>query len=159
MQCPFCADYDRNVLPTVIDTYVRPGKLRLEFMPLTFIGPDSVTAARFAVAMGQQDKLWNFVDVMYHDQETENSGYVTKDYLRGLAGQIPGADADRAFEDAASARVTAVLEGAKRRAQEAHVSSTPSFLIGPTGGQLTQLSVSQLDPDSFSAAIDSAIGG
>ncbi len=158
-QCPFCAEYDRNVLPTVIDHYVRPGKLRLEFRPLTFIGPDSVTAARFAVALGQQDKFWNFLDLMYHNQQTENTGYVTDDYLRGLADQIPGADADQAFKNADSDEVSAELDKAKSDARNAGVSSTPTFLIGPTGGQLTKLDVSQLDPDSFTAAIDSAIGG
>jgi protein-disulfide isomerase len=158
-QCPFCAEYDRNVLPTVIDEYVRPGKLRLEFRPLTFIGPDSVTAARFAVALGQQNKFWNFLDLMYHNQKTENTGYVTDDYLRGLADQIPGADADKAFDEADSESVTSVLDKAKSDAQDAGISSTPSFLIGPTGGQLTKLNVSKLDTDSFTSAIDSAIGG
>jgi protein-disulfide isomerase len=159
MQCPFCAEYDRNVLPAVIDDYVRPGKLRLEFRPLTFIGPDSVTAARFAVALGQQNKFWNFLDLMYHNQQTENTGYVTDDYLRGLADQIPGADADKAFNDAGSQSVTAELEKAKNDAQNAGISSTPSFLIGPTGGQLTTLDVSKLDAESFTNPIDTAIGG
>ena len=159
MQCPFCAEYDRNVLPTVIENYVRPGALRLEFRPLTFIGPDSEKAARFALGLAAQNKFWNFVDLMYHDQQTENSGYVTDDYLRGLADQIPGADAEKAFAQSNSANVTQALNKAKSDAADAGVSSTPAFFIGPTGGQLAKLQVSQLEPGAFSDAIDAAIGG
>ena len=45
LQCPFCAEYTKNVVPTIVNRYVRPGKLRIEFRPLTFIGPDSAKAA------------------------------------------------------------------------------------------------------------------
>jgi protein-disulfide isomerase len=158
-QCPFCAEYDRNVLPTVVENYVRTGKLRLEFRPLTFIGPDSEEAARFAVALGEQDRFWNFIDLMYHNQETENSGYIDPAFLTGLADQIPGADATKAIAAADSSTVSDVLDKAKSDASEAGISSTPSFLLGPTGGQLTKLDVSQLEPDSFRSAIDAAIGG
>jgi protein-disulfide isomerase len=158
-QCPFCAEFDRKVFPTVVDDYVRSGKLRLEFRPLTFIGSDSETAARFAVALGEQNRFWNFIDLMYHNQSTENSGYVTPEFLAGLADQIPGADAKRASAGASSSQVTQVLNQAKSDAQDAGISSTPSFLIGPTGGTMTSLDVSQLDAQTFRDAIDAAIGG
>ena len=31
LQCPFCRDYALNVLPQVVEHYVRTGKLRLEY--------------------------------------------------------------------------------------------------------------------------------
>ncbi len=146
-QCPFCAEYDRKVFPTVVQDYVRPGKLRLEFRPLTFIGPDSETAARFAVALGEQNRFWNFIDLMYHNQSTENSGYVTPEFLAGLADQIPGADAKKASAAASSSQVTEVLDQAKTDAQDAGISSTPSFLIGPTGGPMTNSTSRSSTPD------------
>lgn len=158
MQCPFCADYDRDVLPTVVDEYVRPGQLRLEFRALTFIGPDSEEAGRFAVALGEQDHLWEFIDLMYRNQGTENSGYVDTDFLTGLAEQIPGADVDRALADQDSDSVSKALEQARNEAAKAGISSTPSFLIGPTDGPLETLEVSQLEPEAFRQAIDAAIG-
>ncbi|MGO9753511.1 MAG: hypothetical protein ACLP22_18780, partial [Solirubrobacteraceae bacterium] len=42
----------------------------------SFIGPDSVAAGRAAAAAAEQDKLWNFVDLMYLNQGEENTGYV-----------------------------------------------------------------------------------
>lgn len=157
LQCPFCADYDREVLPTVVEDYVRTGRLRLEFGPLTFIGPDSEEAARYAVAVGEQGHFWDFLDLIYRNQETENSGYVDEAFLAGLAAQIPGVDPDQAAAEMGSTAVSRVLDQARTDAQGAGISSTPSFLIGPRGGDLESLEVSRLDPESFTAAIDAAI--
>ena len=51
-QCPFCRDFALNTLPVIINDYVRTGKIRMELRTLTFIGPDSETAARAAAAAG-----------------------------------------------------------------------------------------------------------
>ncbi len=45
-RCPFCRDYALNTMSILINDYVRTGKLRLVFNTLTFIGPDSESAAR-----------------------------------------------------------------------------------------------------------------
>ena len=42
MQCPICRDYMSNVFPTLVNKYVRTGKLRMEMRLQSFIGPDSV---------------------------------------------------------------------------------------------------------------------
>jgi protein-disulfide isomerase len=85
LQCPFCAQYTRDVLPTLINRYVRPGKLSIELRPLTFIGDDSRVAGQAAAAAAQRNRLWQFADLFYLNQGPENSGYVTADFLRSLA--------------------------------------------------------------------------
>jgi uncharacterized membrane protein len=83
LQCPFCRQATLDVLPNVIRDYVRPGKVRMEFHALAFIGPDSVRAARVAEAAGQQDKLWNVTELAYHNQGKENSGWATAEAHHG----------------------------------------------------------------------------
>src|SRR4051812_42900336 len=41
LQCPFCAEYDRDVFPSILDRYVRTGKVRLELRLLRLLRPDS----------------------------------------------------------------------------------------------------------------------
>ena len=41
LQCPFCAQYATQALPTVLDRYVRSGRLKLQLRLLAFLGPDS----------------------------------------------------------------------------------------------------------------------
>src|SRR4051794_10011141 len=97
LQCPFCRNYALNTMPSLVKDYVRPGKVRMEFRSLAFIGDDSVRAARVAEAAAQQNKLWNFVDLAYFNQGKENSGWANDAALKRLAGAVPGLDANRAF--------------------------------------------------------------
>jgi protein-disulfide isomerase len=153
-QCPFCAQYNRDVLPTVVERYVRSGKVRLELRVLRFIGPDSERAAQLAVAAAGQDRLWQFVDLFYRNQGTENSGYVTEDFLRQLARATPGLDAERAMAESGSATVEDRLESAEQAAASAGIEATPSFLVGRTGGSLEPHEPSALEPDSFTGHLD-----
>jgi protein-disulfide isomerase len=158
-QCPFCAQFDRDVLPRVVSDYVRPGTLRIEFMPLAFIGPDSKRAARMALAVGEQGRFWDFLDLVYRNQGVENSGYIDDSFLRSLADQIPGIDTQRALDRRDTQAVDTELARARERAREFGISSTPSFLLARTGRPPQPLAIRSLDPDAFSAALASRIGG
>lgn len=157
LQCPFCAEFSTEVLPTLVDDYVRPGRLALDFQALTFIGPDSLAAARLAEAAGMQDLLWQFVDVFYANQGTENTGYVTEEFLTEIASAVEGLDVDRALADRESPEVSAALREAKDAAAAAGIDSTPSFLLAVGGGDPRPLEVASLEPEEFTAALDAAL--
>jgi protein-disulfide isomerase len=152
LQCPFCAQWDLQVLPAVLER-VRRGELRIVMRPLAFLGPDSVKAVALAGAASLQDRLWQFVDIFFHNQREENSGYVTEAFLRRLAAAVPGLDAARALVQRDSPAAQRLTEIAAQEAKRARLESTPSFLAGPTGGRLRTLEVSY-DPDEFLAALD-----
>ena len=65
LQCPFCRDYALNVLPQIIERYVRTGKLRLELRLRSFLGEDSVTAARAPQRPATRNRLWHFAELFY----------------------------------------------------------------------------------------------
>jgi protein-disulfide isomerase len=155
LQCPFCGEYARDVLPTVIDRYVRPGKLRLELNLLTFVGEDSVKAGKLAAATAAQDRLWGFTDAFYAAQGQENTGYVTDDFLE-QAANAAGADYDAAEEAANGATAARVLEQAQDDASRLGVSSTPTFYLR-RGDDETPLKIDDLDPATFTAALDEAL--
>jgi protein-disulfide isomerase len=154
LQCPFCGQYSRDALPTIVERYVRTGKVRLELRVLRFIGPDSERAAQVALAAAGQDRLWQFVDLFYRNQGTENSGYVTEDFLRQLASATPGLDVERAIAEAGSMAVEDRLEGAESAAESVGIDATPSFLVGRTGGSLEPLAPSALEPGAFTGRLD-----
>jgi protein-disulfide isomerase len=154
LQCPFCADWATLTFPELVTDYVRDGRLRIEFRGLTFIGPESEDALRAALAAGEQEKLWNVVDLVYTNQGAENGGWVTEDFLRAVGEAVPGLDVDRMLEARDSAEVTATIEEAALAAEADGITGTPSFLLGETGGELTPLEISSLEPGEFRAAID-----
>jgi protein-disulfide isomerase len=158
LQCPFCADWSVTTFPELVTEYVRDGRLRIELRGLTFIGTESEAALRAALAAGEQGKLWNVVDLVYANQGAENSGWVTDDFLQAVGAAVPGLDVDRMMDARDSAEVTAAIEEAAAAAQSDGITGTPSFLLGPTGGELAALAISSLGPEEFRAAIDELLG-
>jgi protein-disulfide isomerase len=158
LQCPFCAAYSTAVLPTIVDEYVRPGKVRAELRGLAFLGPDSEKALRFVLAAGLQNHAWELQEALYRNQGAENSGWVTDDLVRELAVEIQGLDVDRLFEDASSSEVTAQIEKAAQQGQADQVPGTPSFFVKIGAADPYRIEV-PLDPDAFRAALDDALQG
>jgi len=154
LQCPFCRDYTLNALPAIVKEYVRPGKVKLVFGGISFIGPDSETALRAVYAAGLQNRLWNFADLLYRNQGEENSGWVTDGLLRAVGRSIPGLDVDAMMAARQSEEVDAAIAAMRQQAQNAQVDSTPTFFAGKTGGTLQQVAVNALTPEAFRPTLD-----
>lgn len=156
LQCPFCRDYAVNVLPQIIQRYVRPGRVRLELRLLRFIGADSNIAARAAQAAATRDHMWNFVDLFYRNQGQENSGYVTDTFLARIAAAA-GVPARLVLDSGTAAALEKPLRAADAEARAAGLQSTPSFLIGTEGGRGKAVNVRSLDIGAFAAVIDAEL--
>ncbi len=152
LQCPYCAQWSREAFPAIVDDYVRTGRVRVVFRGLAFVGPDSDTALRAALAAGRQDRLWDVVHALYLHQGAENAGWVTTDLLRSLGGT--GVDAERMLDESDSAAVDREVRAAASAATAAGVPGTPYFEAGPTGGALAPLKASALDAETFAAELD-----
>jgi protein-disulfide isomerase len=127
LQCPTCRDFAESRLPAIVGDFVKPGKLKVVFEPVSILGADSERAARLAVAAALQNRLWQFVDLFYRNQGDENSGYVTDDFLTKLARATPGLDAGMALRDRESPAVDRIL----RQAEAAGINTTPTFKVDP----------------------------
>ena len=99
------------------------------------------------------------VDLVYRNQGAENTDWVTEDFLRSVGAAVPGLDVDAMMDAAGSDEVTAAMSKSQSSAAADRINSTPSFLLGETGGQLTRLEVSSLGPDEFKTAIDQLLNG
>lgn len=155
LQCPFCRDYAVNVLPQIVDNYVRTGQLRLELRVLRFLGPDSESAAAGAAAAAQSDRLWQYADLFYQRQGMENSGYVTHDFLHDVAADA-GLKTGPFARAMSGPRAERMARQAEKEAELLEVEGTPSFSIGPTGGPLQPMPVHALEYEEIAAGIESA---
>jgi protein-disulfide isomerase len=158
LQCPFCAQYTVEALPTVIGDYVRDGRLKLELRLLRFLGPDSERGAEVAAAATLQDRGWQFSDLFFRNQGLENSGYATDAFLERLARATPGLDVDQLETDLDSPRAQALIRQAERQANRLGVEGTPSFYIRQGNGTPEPLDLSALDAATVTSALDSALG-
>jgi protein-disulfide isomerase len=158
LQCPFCAQVSTTTLPTVVEDYVRTGKVKLEARTLHFLGPDSTVAAQIAAGAEQQGKLWPFLEVFYANQGQENSGYVTDEFLRRVASDA-GVDADEALAQANGDYAQRRLDRANAEAGHLGVESTPTLVVSGNGRAPHVLDADPLDPQAVSAALDRELAG
>jgi protein-disulfide isomerase len=157
LQCPFCATYARDVLPAVVDRYVRSGRLRLELHVLSFLGEDSVRAGSMAAAAARQDLLWSFTDGFYRSQGTENSGYATDDFLRGIGDTTPGLDVERALEERGQPQAAQMLAEADTAAGKVGADHTPAFYLRRGDGPAKAIEPTALTSEAFTTALDAAL--
>jgi len=155
-QCPFCRQWNIDTLPTVVDQYVKTGRIKLVYRGIVVIGGNSVAGLRAIAAAGKQNKLWNMVEALYERQGSENSGWITLGVIRDAAGEIH-ADAAKLIRDADSKSVTALLNQTAKQASSLGINGTPTFAIQKPLGTLQQLQVSSLEPSDFTAALDAAL--
>lgn len=156
LQCPACKAYSDQALPTLIERYVRPGRVALEFRHFPIVGQDSVPAARVAAAAGQQDRLWSFVELFYRNQGPENSGYVTEGFLRRIAGAVPGLDVGRALDGLEDPEAAAAVERGRAQAQRLGLPGTPSFVL--RSGEDERVLRLEGGPEALYRQIDQALG-
>jgi protein-disulfide isomerase len=157
LQCPFCKEFALQTLPLIVRDYVRTGRVRIQYEDLAFLGPQSKVAAAAAAAAGEQNKLWNFVDLFYYNQGQENSGYVTDALITRLYRAIPGLDVAKANAARKGPPATDAWVEPQRLAKQYGIDSTPAFLYGKTGGPLELLDTPTLGYADFQKPLNQLI--
>ena len=160
LQCPYCQQFETQVMPNVIDRFVRSGKLKVELRVLAFIGPDSQRGQSAAIAAAQQGREFNFVQLLYGNQAGENSGWLSDDMVTSAANSIPGLDAQKLLSDAGASGIKTTAGRYVAQATADKVSGTPTLLVGHTGSTLSTVSLqSPTDEQTLTDAINAAASG
>ena len=161
LECPICRDFTEGALPTVISSDVRPGKLKIEFRSLQTATrePETFKTQQVAaLAAGKQQKAWYYIELFYHEQGEENSGYVTESYLQKLASEVPGLSLAKWASDRSDGQLSNAVTSDAQAASNQGFTGTPSFLLGKTGGALHKFEYSSVtDASSFTSAIESEL--
>jgi protein-disulfide isomerase len=139
LECSVCQKFTLGALPQVIKNWVRPGKLRIEYHSLETatrdpeVFKDQQTAA---LAASKQQKMWDFVEVFYHEQGGEGTGYVNEAFLQNIAQQVPGLNLAQWTSDRNDPAFVNDINSDAQAANNSGFKGTPSFLIGKTGSTL-----------------------
>jgi protein-disulfide isomerase len=161
LQCPVCRAFETEVMPTVIRRYVRTGKVKVDARIIAFIGPDSDRGRRGAIAAGQQNRLFDFTQLLYFNQGPENGGWLDDSMVASAAKSIPGVDVQALLAATDSTAVTDTAERWDREAQADGVTGTPTVFVGKSGrlGRGTEVTPGRApDLPTLSRAILRALG-
>lgn len=152
LRCPACQAFATEQLPTVIDDLVRPGTAKYELVIWPILGPDSVVAMQAGIAAQQQDKLHEFADLWFYNQQDENSS-TSPEFTEGLAAAL-GLDLDQ-FRTARDdeALWAPILQDTQVVTAQRGFGGTPSFVITGPGGERV-LSGQVPTADAIAQAVD-----
>ncbi len=137
LQCPFCREFTLGALRPLITSYVRSGKLKIEYRSLQTATRDRATFETqqiAALAAGRQNKLWPYIELFYLEQGKEDTGYVNESFLDGLAQQVSGLNLIAWSAARTDPRLANMIASDARVAAHVGFNATPSFLMGNTSG-------------------------
>jgi len=156
LQCIQSRSVMLGALPFLIRHWVRDGKLRIVFRSFETDTPDRsefLGQQMAALAAGRQGKMWTFIDLFYREQRPEFTRYADDAFLEGIAEQA-GVSVGLWAEDREFGGWAGVIESDETMVVAEGVESTPSFLVGPTGGETHLLRHFSLEePGVFDEAI------
>jgi protein-disulfide isomerase len=134
LQCPVCKEFSEGIVSEVIAGPVAGGEAKLDFRNLTIINEASIPAGAAAIAAGEQGRGWNFIELFYRNQGTEQTDYVNDEFLTAIAKGAGVPDIARWNADRKSRRVLAEVSRQTDQAKELGFEGTPSFAVqGPSG--------------------------
>ncbi|HTR74321.1 MAG TPA: thioredoxin domain-containing protein [Solirubrobacterales bacterium] len=140
LQCPICKEYIEEILPEMIATKVKDGKLKLIYRDFIIISEESIPAGEGALAAGAQGRGWTYIELFYRNQGEERSGYVTEEFIESI-GKAAGVPNFKKFnEERTSGKYTKEVEKTTEQANKFGFEGTPSFAVeGPNSKGLELL--------------------
>jgi protein-disulfide isomerase len=163
LECPVCQSLALGAENQLIQNEVRSGKAKLVFRSLETASSGSPIPNAFqnqqiaAGAAGLQNLAWYYIELFYHQQGQEGTGYATESYLDGIARQIPGLNYSKWLTDRKNPSLLGQLTADQQAAASQGLRSTPTVIVtGPKG--TSQPLVGPLDYTAYQQAI-SAVGG
>lgn len=138
-QCPGCAGYWLQMEPSIIEAYVKTGKIYYTFSPFSFLGaygsnPDwdeSRKAAQAAYCANDQAKFWEMRDYLFANHDGENQGAFARERILAMAERL-SLDMTTFTECLDSGKYESTVDEANQFAQESGVTFTPSFSVNGT---------------------------
>ena len=119
-RCPYC----KQMAPALTELLKTDTKLRFVFKELPILGPDSVVAARAALAAHKQGKY-----VVMHDRLLRHRGGFDEQTIARIAGEI-GLDVARLKADMEKPEIAAMLDRNRQLARDLAITGTPAFIVG-----------------------------
>jgi protein-disulfide isomerase len=127
-QCPFCKKLSDEVIARVISESVGAGEIAVTYRHYPFLGPESDTLAVAMECAGQQNRFWPFHDLIFADQQPENTGAMDQARLEALAtgAQLDSATFAACLADPAS---RAAVDADLSLGRKLGVRGTPTLFV------------------------------
>jgi protein-disulfide isomerase len=144
LQCSNCRAQFLSTIPTLVEGYVRPGDLQIEYRHYSFSPATEELGFFGAEAAADQDYSWPYVYLFFRNQDEAERVGIDEDFLTSVAGAIPELDVPE-FRDyldsegGAGGRIRERLAGYEKLGSELGIRAQPAAIVsGPNGTRTLQ---------------------
>jgi protein-disulfide isomerase len=132
LQCPSCADWQRDSIDPLIEQAVRPGELQLVFHHFSLSQRETTLAAYGATAAGEQGRQWQFIELFFLNQDEADQEGVTDEFLQRIAAAVLELDEGQWEQDLDGDEVRELVEQDAELAAERRLPAEPAVVVtGP----------------------------
>ncbi|PKO16844.1 MAG: hypothetical protein CVU39_06405 [Chloroflexi bacterium HGW-Chloroflexi-10] len=131
-QCVACFNFWDNQEADFIDTYVATGKVYFKYNAFNIFGAESDQAAKAAYCANEQDRFWDYHDMLFVNWNGENTGNYNAKRLEAFAENI-GLNTSEFNQCYNSSKYNTEIQQSHQLGLQKGVNSTPSFIVN---GQL-----------------------
>jgi protein-disulfide isomerase len=146
VQCPVCQNYEVSYLPTIVQKYIRTGKVQLQLKPWAFLGAQSTTGRLGVIAAAKQNKGFEYAKVLYDNQGPEESGWLTGKEMAAIAASVNGLNLSQWRDDVNSSASQSVANDVDKLATQMKVQGTPTIFVGCKRGKLQDVTTPAAAP-------------
>jgi len=159
-QCPFCARFHIQTLPTIMDEYIEKGTVKLVFrdFPLQSIHPNAVPASVAAECANEQGKFKDMHDILF-ERQNEWSNLETVyviDLFNQYSKQI-NLEQEQFTSCLSTGKYVKEIQNDLNDGRAYKITGTPGFFIGNQEIGFVELKGAQ-PFESFKKVIDSQLG-
>ena len=159
-QCPFCARFHVQTLPSIYEEYIEQGKVKLVFrdFPIQNIHPNALPAAVAAECANEQEKFKEMHDILFETQSEWNKmeTVAVLSLFSQYASDIQ-IDQEKFESCIASGKYIEEIRKDLEDGRDYGVSGTPGFFIG--NDEIGYVELKGAQPfESFKKIIDAQLG-
>ncbi|HUU48505.1 MAG TPA: DsbA family protein [Nitrosopumilaceae archaeon] len=158
-QCPFCARFHVQTLPSLLEEYIDAGKVNLVYrdFPIPSIHPNALPAAVAAECANEQGKYWDYHDTLFEKQSDwsrlDSNAVIVK--FSQYATEI-GLEQEQFDSCLDTGKYLEEVQGDLSDGRAYDVTGTPGFFIG--NDQIGFVKINGAQPfDSFQRVIDAQL--
>ncbi|MGA9400060.1 DsbA family protein [Haladaptatus sp.] len=158
-KCPYTRHFVLDILPTLIEKYVKPGDVAIEFRAVAyedgegFHGPDSPRAARAGLVVWNQDpdQFWTYFGTVFKNQNSA-PGWATTEMLLNLAEKADVSDRSDIASLIESGKYQSQIEKTMDQVHDIPITRVPRIVVDDT------VTAPTVSPKKTKAQLDAALG-
>ena len=158
-QCPFCARFHVQTLPSLLEEYIDTGKVNLVYrdFPIQSIHPNALPAAVAAECANEQGKYWEYHDTLF-EKQSDWSRLDSKAVIAKFSQYAADLDLEQQQFDSCleTGKYLEEVQGDLSDGRDYDITGTPGFFIG--NDQIGFVKLNGAQPfDSFQRVIDAQL--